>query len=263
MNSQFSEFTYGFLLCNEIINKHRLRQTISNIPTFPSLLQEAKVGYDVAIPRRGLPLFLQFKLAQYLNYKSRAKCKSGYTQNFFRVNVYRRRVSPQHNLLWTLSKKHPHVFYAAPVFHSEVDFKSFFLNEEVRSNSIFIPLRRLNEIRDDDEHYITYVSKQLMGFKWWSEDGIYIEHPIGGRDWLTDIQEHLRDPQKLGLDYLLDLRDTLVNILGKDKLKYELNEAPFPFLQNNDQPSVARDVHYLLNVYFGATLILLPSDDSA
>lgn len=263
MNSEFSEFTYGFLLCNEIINKQRRRQTISDIPTFPSLLQEAKVGYDVEIPHRGLPLFIQFKLAQFLNFKSRAKCKSGYTQNYYRMAIYRRRVSPQHNLLWALSIRQPHVYYAAPVFHSEGDFKKFFLHEEVRSNSVFIPLRRLNEIRDDDEHYITYVSTQLMGFRWWSEKGIYIEHPIGGRDWLTDIQEKLRDPQDLGLDYLLDLRDILVDILGKEKLNYELHEAPFPFLQENDQLSVARDVNYLLNVYFGATLILLPSDNSA
>ncbi|TME10503.1 MAG: hypothetical protein E6I80_06710 [Chloroflexi bacterium] len=261
MNSEFSEFTYGFLLCNEIINKQRRKNIISSIPTFPSLLQEAKVGYDVKIPTRGLPLFLQFKLAQYLNYKSRAKCKTAYTQNFFRVTVYRRRVSPQHNLLWELAKKQPQVFYAAPAFHLVTDFKRFFLREDIRSNSVFVPLRRLNEIKDDDEHYVTYVNNKLMSFRWWSEDGIEIEYPIGGRDWLIYIQEQLKDPQNLGLNYLLDLRDTLVNILGKNRLDYELHEGTFPFLQNNDQLSVARDVHYILNVYFGVTLILLPSDD--
>lgn len=127
MNCQFSEFTYGFLLCNEILNKGRKKKTITNIPTFPSLLQEAKVGYDVKIPRRGLPLFLQFKLAQYFSYKGRAKCKSGYTQNFFRITVYRQRVSPQHNRLWELARQQPQVYYAAPRFHLEVDFKKLFL----------------------------------------------------------------------------------------------------------------------------------------
>lgn len=132
----------------------------------------------------------------------------------------------------------------------------------MRRNSIFVPLRKLNKIQDSDEHYITYVNKQLMGFRWWSEDGVYIEHPIGGEDWLTHIQEQLSNPEDLGLDYLVSLRDTLVNIVGRAVLDYELHQAPFPFLQNNDQPSVARDVYHLLNVYFGATLILLPSDDS-
>lgn len=262
MKSDFSEFTYGFLLCSEILNKKRRRQIISSAPRLPSLLEEAKIGYDVEIPRRGLPLFLQFKLAQYLKPNSRARCSSSYNQEFFRITLYKRTKSRQHNLLCELAQKSPHVYYTAPAFYLERDFNRFFINENIINNSVFIPLRRLEEIKDDDEHFITYVKSKLMGFKWHSEEGIYTEYPISGTDWLTHIEEGLSSYQDFGPEYFLSLRELLVDIIGKRQLHYELNEAPFPLLHNNDQPSVLRDIHYLLNAYFGSTLIFLNSDNT-
>lgn len=262
MKSEFSEFTYGFLLCTEIINRQRKRNTSTNIPKFPSLIAEAKIGYDVKIPRRGLPLFLQFKLAQYLKPNSRAMCSKSYSQDFFRITLYRRTKSQQHNLLCRLARTFPHVYYASPSFYLQRDFNQYFINESIKENSAFIPLRRLSEITDDDEHYLTYINTKPTGFKWHSEEGTYTEYPINGGDWLAHIEEGLHKPQEFSLEYLLNLRETLVDIIGKERLHYEINESPFSLLHNNDQSSVWIDIRYLLNAYFGSTLIFLNADSS-
>jgi hypothetical protein len=63
MKSQFSEFTYGYTLVEELSRSCKF----SAMPTFPSLIEEGKIGgYDVKLQLSGLPLFLQFKLSDYL-----------------------------------------------------------------------------------------------------------------------------------------------------------------------------------------------------
>ncbi len=176
--------------------------------------------------------------------------------------MYKRTKSPQHNLLCRLAQTFPHVYYAAPAFYLERDFNRFFINKSIINNSVFIPLRRLKEIKDDNEHHITYIKTRLMGFKWHSEEGTYTEYPISGRDWLAHIEEGLGSSQDFDPEYFLSLRELLVDIIGKRRLRYELNEASFPLLQNSDQSSVLRDIHYLLNAYFGCILIFLNSDNS-
>ena len=63
MKPQISEFSYGYALTDELIHWHGTNLTAA--PIFPSLYQEGQVGggYDLMLQRPGLPLFLQFKLA--------------------------------------------------------------------------------------------------------------------------------------------------------------------------------------------------------
>src|ERR1700690_2714236 len=61
---QFSEFSFGYALTDNLVNK--VLTGSKGVPVFPSLQEEGKQGggYDVKIPLRSAPLFLQFKLPQ-------------------------------------------------------------------------------------------------------------------------------------------------------------------------------------------------------
>jgi hypothetical protein len=63
MRFLISEFSYGYALTEELANGS-LGQLIA-AHVFPSLIQEGRAGggYDVQLPFRGRPLFLQFKLS--------------------------------------------------------------------------------------------------------------------------------------------------------------------------------------------------------
>lgn len=58
MKSQFSEFTYGFSVTNELL--YYLRCDSSQAPIFPSLLEEGREGggYDMKFDCNGTPIFL-------------------------------------------------------------------------------------------------------------------------------------------------------------------------------------------------------------
>lgn len=60
MKPDISEFSYGFALTNELIDRYRLRS--AGAPEFPSPYKEGKSGgYDVKLV--GIPVFLQFKVS--------------------------------------------------------------------------------------------------------------------------------------------------------------------------------------------------------
>ena len=63
LHERLSEFSYGYGVTREV-EQHLQQQGLSATPFLPSLLQEAKVGFDVAFSRPGKPLLLQFKLGQ-------------------------------------------------------------------------------------------------------------------------------------------------------------------------------------------------------
>jgi hypothetical protein len=66
MNPDFSEFSYGYAVTEELVAS--LKATVVAAPIFPSLYEEGKKGggYDVKIPLSGKPIFLQFKLSNHL-----------------------------------------------------------------------------------------------------------------------------------------------------------------------------------------------------
>src|SRR5262252_6633949 len=65
LHERLSEFSYGYGVTREI---EKLLQSIGihTAPFFPSLLQEAQLGFDVAFNKPGAALLVQFKLGQSL-----------------------------------------------------------------------------------------------------------------------------------------------------------------------------------------------------
>ena len=65
LHERLSEFSYGYGVARET-EKLLAGIGVSTAPFLPSLLQEEKLGFDVAFKNRGVPLLLQFKLGHSL-----------------------------------------------------------------------------------------------------------------------------------------------------------------------------------------------------
>jgi hypothetical protein len=63
LHERLSEFSYGYGITREV-ERELQSQGFSATPFLPSLLQEAKLGFDAGFKRVGAPLLLQFKLGQ-------------------------------------------------------------------------------------------------------------------------------------------------------------------------------------------------------
>ena len=83
MKSEFSEFTYGYALIEEISRE----LSFDCAPIFPSLIQEGKSGgYDANIELQGKPYFLQFKRSDYLS-RSNSKHYGLFNGPYFRFDI--------------------------------------------------------------------------------------------------------------------------------------------------------------------------------
>lgn len=159
MKPVFSEFSYGFALTHELVN--RFRTTVLGAPILPSLIDEGRAGgFDVGLPTSGWTAFLQFKSAQLMK-RSTAKHWDEYGHGYFRFPIRPATYSDQHRLLLELADQagFAHfVAYVAPAFHEINELNAFFLNERVAENSVWIPVRSIGDILDNDEHWVIFDS---------------------------------------------------------------------------------------------------------
>ena len=155
MKCEFSESSYAFSLVSELIQTGELGSIVA-APFAPSTYKEGTKGYDIKLSRKGKPLFLQFKIPDYIVQK-RSSSTSPYPSPFFRIKMWNRQVSDQHNVLKKLSDANPAtVFYVAPAFHELVEFNSLFMSSSISKNSAFFSLNNLPFIKDYDDHHIYY-----------------------------------------------------------------------------------------------------------
>ena len=152
MGTEFSEFSYGFALTHELAN----HSVLSFAPIFPSLIDEATLGWDLKIDPGGVPLFIQFKLSdnmvgsQAIAYKNH--CLS---LPYFRFKVRGSASSNQHNLLVNLNQTNS-VYYAAPYFSKLKDFNNLFTGKKVALNSIFLPPKEIGVFGDMLDHQVCF-----------------------------------------------------------------------------------------------------------
>lgn len=155
MKCEFSESSYAFSLVSELVRTGELGSIVA-APIAPSTHEEGKEGYDIKLFRKGKPLFLQFKIPDYIVQK-RSSSTSPYDSPFYRVKMWNRQVSDQHNVLKKLSDANPGtVFYVAPTFHELGKFNLFYMSSSMAKNSAFFSLNNLPFIKDDDDHHIYY-----------------------------------------------------------------------------------------------------------
>lgn len=152
MKPQFSEFTYGYALTEELSRVYRFK----SVPTFPSLIEEGRVGgYDVALDISGIPIFLQFKRSDYLS-RANAKYYNTFSSQYYRFNLHALKHSKQHNLLLALEKKGQLVFYVAPKFHSQKSLYNHYFSSKIITNSIWVNPLSIGSLPDNEEHSICF-----------------------------------------------------------------------------------------------------------
>ena len=251
MDPAFSEFSYGFALSYEVMNA--FRPTMVGSPLFPSLLEEANLGYDVAFAPTGWPLFLQFKLARYMKQRN-AKYWGDYNAPYFRIDMHKRDKSNQHNLLRDLSKVEPEVYYAAPCFYQKSDFDNFFVTDRILMKSQFFPVSVLPKITDNDQHHIIFRSTSSNYF-WHSNHGESLNRALSGRDLVGHLES--LPLRRLGEQYFLQLRSTLVRIIDSQPEQQSIfQDNVLVNLQDLSPLAVIRDLRYLLASRFGVEMIL-------
>lgn len=158
MKSEFSEFTYGFALVNELTKV----LSCTAVPLFPSLREEGMTGggYDTCITlKKGTILYLQFKLSEYLIQKNAREFKiPGHSLNlpYYRFEITSKRISKQHSLLQKLEVSNSLTFYAAPAFHLREEIDENWNNANVTKHSVFVKPSSIGDLSDNNTHRIGF-----------------------------------------------------------------------------------------------------------
>jgi hypothetical protein len=152
MNSEFTEFSFGFAVTHELILENS--GNVFAAPEFPSLIREGQAGggYDVRL-NFGTFLFLQFKLSEFM-YGRRARYRSLIGLPYYRFWITPRWQSQQHRMLVDLGNAGQQVYYPAPIFHLQTDFNVEFQGNTVVNRSAFINPAEINYLADDGDHCV-------------------------------------------------------------------------------------------------------------
>lgn len=159
MKLGYTEFSFGYAFTENLIRSTLLGT--ASAPFFPNLIQEAQLGYDVHIDLPGFPLYLQYKLPE-LMVRDTAKEISKYAlpglyTPFFRMNLMKRDLSHQHELLIVLEKRHPNsVYYVAPCMESIDDFNGAYNLANIHCRSFFFSPMSIGHLPDDQQHVVAY-----------------------------------------------------------------------------------------------------------
>jgi hypothetical protein len=126
MVPEISEFSFGYAVTTELIREYPIE--LVGAPMFPTQVQEGKKGgYDVKLPRRGAPLFLQFKRSDWMKRASAAQADLVGSPHY-RMHLRPARHSQQHSLLLTLEQSGEEVYYATPRFHLTEELDRYYLS---------------------------------------------------------------------------------------------------------------------------------------
>ena len=157
---EFSEFSFGYAVIENAIHS-KAWGSISGAPRFLSQNDEGNVGggFDVELPFKALPLFLQFKIPQVVRRRSKkmpAHMATPYFRMHLRTKTENLSGQTQHEQMIQLERKYPFcVYYVTPRFSSSFDLDRFYLKKHVADESEwFSPMAIGNLSRA--EHRVTY-----------------------------------------------------------------------------------------------------------
>lgn len=158
MKPEISEFSYGFALTHELLLSPQF--PIVGVPVFPSLIQEGQPGggWDVRLQRPSVPLFLQFKLADYMKMNSCKEGRQGFPVPCYRMYIRPARLSEQHQMLLDLEDADNDVYYSAPAFHQPSELNDAFENRKLLQRSIWLRPSDIGELPDDEPHSVAFRS---------------------------------------------------------------------------------------------------------
>lgn len=133
-------------------------ENIRVAPVFPSLIAEAGLGWDVLLERRGMPMFLQFKLSDCMKGQNAAEARRGdFSPPFFRFHLRCSQDMNQHSLLVELNNRGEDVRYIAPAFYLSDDLNGAYSTNTVIDRSIQISPSEIGNL-PVGRHHIAFSS---------------------------------------------------------------------------------------------------------
>ena len=260
MKPQFSEFSYGYAVTEELVSLYRA--FLIAAPMFPSLYDEGQLGggYDVQIPISGRPVFLQFKLSDQLKGKNSKEHKRGLMGlPYYRMHIRPAKHSEQHRLLLDLEASGQTVFYIAPEFHLPAELNLFYLNRTVVLNSAAYSPQAIGPMPDDDEHYVVFERGAAIGYRCSDEAKEVFKFSLseGLESVLSQQGKKSRDVGEAGLRVI---SQRMIDVLAKGD-KRILNSArsiDIPGLKKivNERPSI-ESIRYLARTFFDVEFLVL------
>ena len=151
-----SEFTYGFALTTELLWSPGV--PFVALPVFPSLTFEGGPagGWDVKIPRTTIPLFLQFKISDFMKRSSCTEARQGFPVPCYRMHFRAARISKQHERLLALETAGQEVYYCAPAFHRTSDLDQAFLTRQIAAKSLWLRPSEVGPLPDEKDHSLSF-----------------------------------------------------------------------------------------------------------
>jgi hypothetical protein len=266
MDLQFSEFSYGYALIQEI--QRLYVKPLKCAPIFPSLQDEGTKGYDVELRMRGLkpnspgiPLFLQFKLSERIERRFKGRTDDlYYDPPFYRVKLRTRRPN-QHELLVRLQRRGKEVYYAAPAFHKTTELNKNFSDDNVFGNSIFVKPSSLGKFPEGEPHHFSFASASDPIVRRFSERKPTEVKVIRGRTLVESHRKLLlsRESQAylLSADTLGEMEHELLNTATPEDM---VEGLPFPFGEfpkHWREMGVLNRIAYIARVAYESTLFLI------
>lgn len=157
MKPTISEFSYGYAVTDELV--HDPVAGVIGAPVFATQFAEGRTGggYDLRLNRAHLPLFVQFKLTDYMK---RGTCVEQRLQRLrapcYRMHLRPARFSRQHQLLLDLEQLGHEVYYSAPAFHTPGALDRAFAARSVRAQSKWIRPSQIGPLPDQYEHHVSF-----------------------------------------------------------------------------------------------------------
>lgn len=255
MRPDISEFSYGYALTDELIHWHGTMLTAA--PVFPSLYQEGQSGggYDVMLQRPGIPLFLQFKLADYMVRNSAFEVRNGYFMSpFYRMHIRPSRYSEQHEMLLNLESNGNEVYYCAPAFHTPEDLNDAYLNHQVKNRSLWLRPSAIGPLPDARDHHVAF---QVPGTHHFCSE----PRKLDVKGDFEEFTKHIlsaykqRGHKALSKDSLLKLADTMKSISIKRRdISYKAKQRSEAELESR-HPLVS--ISFYAHVFFDCQFYLV------
>jgi hypothetical protein len=163
LHERLSEFSYGYGVTREFEFALKAKG-IRAVPFLPSLLHEAKVGFDVAWKKPGAPLMVQFKLGQELQ-RFRRRASGGripqLDRPFWRFHVDTKTIGGQFMTLLDAEMKGAEVYYAAPRLSTWSQYVIAFQEKKILKRSLLIKPKIIQKAAkkvrvQNDIHFVVY-----------------------------------------------------------------------------------------------------------
>lgn len=255
MKPDISEFSYGFALTSELVDRYGLRP--AGAPVFPSLLKEGQPGggYDVHLPV--IALFLQFKLCNHME-RGTALHSAAIGLPHYRFELRPLKHSDQHNLLMALQAEGNDVYYAAPEFHLAPELNDAFAASDVVARSSYFAPNDIGTLPDEHEHFVAFHARSPKA--WMFSEPREIRKHSSDMIFGPRMEERLRAAVPSGTvgEFLRVLGDTLLDVyerVGSRRRHARMDVSSFRVLRG--LPDSGRYAEFVSHALFGCQLLLL------